>query len=137
MRYSNYREYSETDKFIDDLFKEDAEISWSCDGPQDSMEPSMNITVVKQEGEAEKTYLKSLISEISEKLSEILEACETLPSERDRNTYFTKEELISRMISLSNQLDGILMDVESVSAANTMNGMSIVSGTVPTINSMF
>lgn len=134
MSYSSYREYSETDKFLDELFREDAEIAWSCEGPHDSMQPSMNITVVKPEGEAEKTYLQSLISEISEKLSKLLEICENLPTDRDRGVYFTKEELISRMISISNQIDSIIIDAES---ASSENAGSIITGCVPMANSMF
>lgn len=140
MRYTDYDEYSETDKFLDKLFREDAEFGWSCEKPQDGMEPSMNITVVKQDGEAEITYIKSIISEFNEKFSEILDKCESLPDERMSHTYsFTKNELISRLISMSNQLDDILVDMDQYSAVPTSGNVTtaIIGGGMPIGEPMF
>ena len=140
MRYTDYDDYSETDKFLDKLFKEDAEFGWSCERPHDDMEPSMNITVVKQDGEAEITYIKSIISEFNEKFSEILDKCESLPDERKAHTYsFTKNELISRLISMSNQLDDIIVDIDQY-AGTSMSGnitTAIIGSGIPTTQPMF
>lgn len=129
MRYS---EYSDTDKFLDELFAEDAEIGWQCEGPPPEGHNIANITVVKQEGEAEVTYIKSLVSELSEKLMEIVDKVDSLPDERDRGYTFTKEECISRLISVSNSIDSI---VEEINAANPSvsgnSSIAIIGGGIP------
>ena len=135
MRYS---EYTDTDKFLDELFAEDAEIGWSCEKPCDTHN-AMNITVVKPEGEAELTYIKSLIEEIAEKLMEITDKASTLPDEKKREAYsITKEDLVSRLISVSNSVDGILLDIEESSTAGNLNAsMTIIGGAVPMGQPMF
>lgn len=135
MRYS---EYTETDKFLDELFSEDAEIGWSCEKPCDGHN-AMNVTVVKQEGEAELTYIKSLVQELTEKLMEIADNAASLPDEKERECYnITKEDLISRLISVNNNLDGIILDIESADTANSMNNtMTVVGGGIPMGQPMF
>lgn len=129
MCYKNYEDYNEMDKFLDNLFREDASFEWSCEHPHDEMSPSMNITVVKKEGEAEVTYIKSIISEFSEKFNEILDKCESLPDERQAHTFsFTKSELISRLISMSNQLDDIISDIDTHSTGSTTTTTIIGGG---------
>lgn len=138
MSYTDYDDYNETDKFLDELFSEDAEFGWSCESPENDMEPSLNITVVKGEGEAEKTYIKSIISDFSEKLSEILEKCDSLPDERKAHTFsFTKNELISRLISMNNQLDDIIADMETYSGNGMSSTTTIIGGTLPMGQPMF
>ena len=46
MRYS---EYSETDRFLDELFAEDAELGWSCDGPQNQQQDGMTIVISQED----------------------------------------------------------------------------------------
>jgi hypothetical protein len=135
MRYSDY---NETDKFLDELFAEDAEIGWSCEKPCDGHN-AMNITVVKQEGEAELTYIKSLISELSEKLMEISDKAASLPDEKKREAYsITKEDVVSRLISVNNSIDAILLDIEESSVAGNMNAsMTIIGGGFPMGSPMF
>lgn len=135
MRYS---EYTETDKFLDELFSEDAEIGWSCEKPCDDHK-LVQVKVVKQEGEAELSYIKSLVEELSEKLMEIADNAASLPDEKERECYnITKEDLISRLISVNNNLDGIILDIESADTANSMNNsMTIIGGGVPMGQPMF
>ncbi len=139
MRYNDYKAYTETDAFLDELFSEDAEFGWACEKPHSCMEPSMNITIVKQEGEAEKTYIKSLISDFNEKLSQILDGCDSLADEREsRNYTFTKGELITRLISMGNQLDDIIKEIEEHTTAGVMNkSITIIGGGVPMGEPMF
>ena len=54
MRYS---EYTDTDNFLEKRFAEDAEFDWQCETPSHDCHNIANITVVKQEGEAEVTYI--------------------------------------------------------------------------------
>lgn len=133
MRYkAEYDEYSETNKFLDELFQEDCELEWGAQGPDYNTNNALNITVVKDENEAEKTYLQALASEIAEKLSEIIEKFDTLPDEKDKEVYFNKNELISRIISVNNSIDAILCDLESSATANKMNGtLTVIGGGFP------
>lgn len=135
MRYS---EYTETDKFLDELFSEDAEIGWSCEKPCDGHN-AMNVTVVKQEGEAELTYIKSLVQELAEKLMEISDVATSLPDEKQRECYnITKEDLISRLIGINNSLDGIMSDIESAAVSDNMNkSIAIIGGGIPMGQPMF
>ena len=135
MRYS---EYTETDKFLDELFAEDAEIGWSCEKPCDGHN-AMNITVVKPEGEAELTYIKSLIEEIAEKLMEVADKASSLPDDKKRECYcITKEDLISRLISVNNSIDGINLDIDEASTASNMNAsVAIIGGGFPMGQPMF
>lgn len=128
MRYS---EYTETDKFLDELFAEDAEFGWACEKPCDGHSIA-NITVTKPEGAAEVTYIKSLVSELSEKLMEIVDKVDSLPDERDRGYTFTKEECISRLISVSNSIDSILEEIDASGPTITGNSsMTIIGGGIP------
>lgn len=128
MRYS---EYTDTDKFLDELFAENAEFGWQCEKPCDGHNIA-NITVVKQEGEAEVTYIKSLVSELSEKLMEIVDSVDGLPDERDRGYTLTKEECISRLISVSNSIDGILEEIKAANPSISGNSsVAIIGGGVP------
>ena len=59
---------TDVDKFLDDLFAENAEIGWQCDEPTHQNQSGVSITVVKDaESSAEETYMRSLIEEIVEK----------------------------------------------------------------------
>ena len=134
MRYkAEYDEYSETNKFLDDLFEEDCEFGWSCEQPQPPT--ARNITVVSQEGQAEETYLKSLIEEIGEKLAEIVDKASSLPDDRGRGVFLTKEDLISRIISINNTVDTLLNDMEEIS--NSTATTTIIGGTLPFTTPMF
>ena len=136
MRYKpEYDEYSETNKFLDELFQEDCEIGWTSDAPQTSTNNALDITVVKQDGQAEEEYLQELASEMAQKISEILDKATALPTERDRGIHLTKEELVSRMISISNSLDMIKCDIEDATSCAQNSGV-IVSGGCP-FNGMF
>lgn len=127
----SYLEYTDTDKFLDELFAEDAEFGWQCEKPCDGHNIA-NITVIKQEGEAEITYIKSLVSELSEKLTEIVDSVDGLPDERDRGYSFTKEECISRLISISNLIDGILEEVKAANISIPDNSSAtIIGGGIP------
>lgn len=127
-----FDEYSETNKFLDELFEEDRTFGWECEAPQTTTNNALNITVVKKEGEAEKTYLMSLAEEIAEKLSEVIEKFDEIPDEKDRSNFFNKSELISRVISLSNSIDGIIQDIESSSTASDLNKtIAVIGGAAP------
>lgn len=117
MRYkAEFDENSETNKFLDDLFREDCEIGWNCKTPQ--MNDMFNIDIVKSSDDAEDNYLYSLAGELVEKISEITTNAEQLPDERDKGILLTKEELISRMISISNQLDSIAKEIKEIVQPN-------------------
>lgn len=133
MRYMpEFDEYSETNKFLDEIFEEDCTFGWECQAPQTATDNALNITVVKKEGEAEKTYLMSLAEEIAEKLSEIVDKFDEIPTEKDRSNFFNKSELISRVISVSNSIDGIIQDIESCSTASGLNKtIAIIGGGAP------
>lgn len=136
MRYkAEYDEFSETNKFLDELFQEECEIGWETQHPQTDTNNALNITVVKQEGEAEMTYLAQLASEMGQKISEILDKADALPTERDRGVFLTKEELVSRLIGISNSLDMLICDIEETSG-QSQGGAVIVGGTCP-FNGMF
>lgn len=136
MRYkAEYDEYSETNKFLDDLFEEDCEFGWSCEQPQTAS--PHNITVVQAEGSAEETYLKTLAEEMGEKIMEVLDKASGLPTERDRGQFLTKEELVSRLISISNSLDMLLCDIEDASGAGMAGTTTIIGGTLPLSPKMF
>lgn len=135
MRYKpEYDDFSETNKFLDEIFREECEIGWSSDCPQNDSHNALNVTVVKPEGAAEKTYIASLVSEISEKLAEILDIVDDLPNEKDRSVLLTKEDLISRLISVSNTLDFLKQDAEE--ASNKGVTTAIIGGGCP-FSSMF
>jgi hypothetical protein len=132
MRYMpEFDEYSETNKFLDELFEEDCTFGWECEAPQASTNNALNITVVKKEGEAEKTYLASLAEEIGEKLCEIIDKFDNVSDEKT-SCYGGKSEIISRVISISNSLDGILSDIESSSTASNLNNtIAVIGGAAP------
>lgn len=132
MRYMpEFDENSETNKFLDELFEEDCTFGWECEAPQTSTNNALNITVVKKEGEAEKTYLASLAEEIGEKLCEIIDKFDNVSDEKT-SCYGGKSEIISRVISLSNSLDGILEDIESSSTASSLNkAITVIGGAGP------
>ena len=133
MRYMpEFDENSETNKFLDELFEEDCTFGWECEAPQTSTNNALNITVVKKEGEAERSYLMSLAEEIAEKLSEVIDKFDEIPDEKDRSNFFNKSELISRVISLSNSIDGIIQDIESSSTASNLNNtIAVIGGAAP------
>lgn len=136
MRYkAEFDDYSETNKFLDELFEEDCEFGWSCEQPQPKS--PHNITVVQPEGSAEETYLKTLAEEMGEKIMEILDKASTLPTERDRGQFLTKEELVARLISISNSLDMLLCDMEDASGAGFAGTTTIIGGTLPLAPKMF
>lgn len=107
-----YDEYSETNKFLDMLFKEDQAFEWSCTTPQEQTAASSQIIVSQQQLSPEDEYLASLVEEIKQKLDSLLGAAKNL----DQNNVstggciFDKEEVISRLISLHNTLDTIIKD---------------------------
>lgn len=138
MRYiPEFDDYSETNKFLDDLFKEDCAFDWQCTTPNNTCNAPSNITDTNPEGVAEETYLKSLAADISEKIAAIIEKMPSLPDAQSRDSFFTKAELISRMISISNSLDSIISEFSSVETANNLN-TTIVSGDISLgIPSMF
>lgn len=126
-----FDENSETNKFLDELFEEDCTFGWECEAPQTSTNNALNITVVKKEGEAEKTYLMSLAEEIGEKLCEIIDKFDTV-SDEGTSCYGGKSDIISRVISVSNSLDGILKDIESSSTASNLNNtIAVIGGAAP------
>lgn len=136
MRYKpEYDEYSETNKFLDELFQEECEIGWQSNAPQTDTHNALNITVVKQDGQAEEQYLQELASEMGQKISEILDKAAALPTERDRGMHLTKEELVSRMIAISNSLDMLKCDIEDATQC-TQNGGVVIGGMCP-FNGMF
>lgn len=129
--------FSDTNKFLDELFREDCAFDWQCNTPEENKtcnNPN-NIVDANREGMAEEAYLKSLISDISEKLSNILAMVGKLPDSQTKGTFFTKGDLISRIIGVSNTLDGITNDFASVEAANGLN-TAIISGDI-TFPAMF
>ena len=132
MRYMpEFDENSETNKFLDELFEEDCTFGWECEAPQTSTNNALNITVVKKEGEAEKTYLMSLAEEIGEKLCEIIDKFDTV-SEEKASCYGGKSEIISRVINISNSIDSILKDIESSSTASNLNNtIAVIGGATP------
>lgn len=132
MRYMpEFDENSETNKFLDELFEEDCTFGWECEAPQTSTNNALNITVVKKEGEAEKTYLMSLAEEIGEKLCEIIDKFDTV-SEEKTSSYGGKSEIISRVINISNSIDSILNDIESSSTASNLNNtIAVIGGAAP------
>lgn len=138
MRYSDY---TETDKFLDDLFAEDAELGWSCEDPTHENKSGVTVTVVKgvEESGPEQEYAASLVEEISEKLHDVVDAIPTLEEDRDRGYFTTKESIIQRLIDTLNSVNGMLKDVESSRTANTLNGTlpgpmnAVIGGGFPTM----
>jgi hypothetical protein len=120
MRYSDY---TETDKFLDDLFAEDAELGWSCEDPTHENKSGVTVTVVKgvEEGGPEQEYAASLVEEISEKLREVVDVIPTLEGDCDRGYFTTKESIIQRLIDTLNTVNGMLKDVESSRTAGALN----------------
>lgn len=131
MRYiPEFDDYSDTNKFLDDLFKEDCAFNWQCEKPSNTTCNSpLNITDTNPEGAAEETYLKALANDISEKIGTIINKSGLLPDSQSRDNFFTKSELISRMINISNTLDGILNEFGSIETANNLN-TAIVGGDI-------
>lgn len=125
MRYS---EYSETDRFLDELFAEDAELGWSCDSPQHQQQDGMTI-VISQEDDSngpEVQYVRSLTEEIKEKLDEIANNIGTLSDDADTGSFFTKEHAVQRMIDISNSVSSLLKEFDSNKTAVSLN-----TGTLP------
>lgn len=136
MRYkAEYDEYSETNKFLDELFKEDCEFGWSCDRSECDSDTAQNIVSIQPEGSAEETYIKTLASEMGEKITEILHKAKNLPEERDRGVFLTKEELVSRLISISNSLDTLLNEMEDCCATGVTT--TVIGGALPMGPKMF
>lgn len=131
MRYiPEFDDYSDTNKFLDELFKEDCAFDWQCEKqPTMTCNSPMNITDTNPEGKAEETYLKSLAADISEKIGIIVDKVGSLPDSQSRDNFFTKAELISRMISISNNLDSIISEFGSIETANNLN-TTIISGDI-------
>lgn len=138
MRYSDY---TETDKFLDDLFAEDAELGWSCEDPTHENKSGVTVTVVKgvEEGGPEQEYAASLVEEISEKLHEVVDAIPTLEEDRDRGYFTTKESIIQRLIDTLNTVNSMVKDVESSRTADTLNSTlpgpinAVIGGGFPTM----
>lgn len=130
-----YNEFSETDKFLDDLFRENCEFDWVVAAPQTSVDTAQNIISVNPEGQAEENYLKELVADIGEKLTEIINYAKTLPDKKGRNSFFTKEELISRVISINTMVDEIIINIED--EAQAMGKPTIVGGEMPVTATMF
>lgn len=138
MRYSDY---TETDKFLDDLFAEDAELGWSYEDPTHENKSGVTVTVVKgaEEGGPEQEYAASLVEEISEKLQEVVDAIPTLEGDCDRGYFTTKESIIQRLIDTLNNVNGMLKDVESSRTADTLNSTlpepmnAVIGGGFPTM----
>lgn len=130
MRYSDY---TETDKFLDDLFAEDAELGWSCEDPTHENKSGVTVTVVKgvEEGGPEQEYAASLVEEINEKLHEVVDAIPTLEEDRDRGYFTTKESIIQRLIDTLNTVNSMLKDVESSRTAGALN--STLPGPMDTV----
>lgn len=120
MRYSDY---TETDKFLDDLFAEDAELGWACEDPTHENRSGVTVTVVKgmDESGPEEEYASSLVEEISEKLREVVAAIPTLEGDCDRGYFTTKESIIQRLIDTLNSVNGMIKDVESSRTAGALN----------------
>jgi hypothetical protein len=134
MKYiAEFDEYSDTNKFLDELFNEDCAFNWQCATPKDAQNTTcgspINITDTNQDGYAEETYLKSLIADISEKLMTISGKVNMLPDTQSRDSFFTKGELISRIIGVSNTLDSILTEFGSIETAGSLN-TTIISGDI-------
>lgn len=140
MRYSDY---TETDKFLDDLFAEDAELGWSCEDPTHENKSGVSVTVVKavNDNGPEQEYAASLVEEISEKLQEVVAAIPTLEGDCDRGYFTTKESIIQRLIDTLNSVNGMIKDVESSRTAGALNATlpgpgpvdAVISGGFPTI----
>lgn len=124
MRYS---EYSETDRFLDELFAEDAELGWSCDGPQQQQD-GMTIVISQEDNSngPEVQYVRSLAEEIKEKLDEIANNIGTLTDSEDTGSFFTKEHAVQRMIDISNSVNSLLKEFDSNKTAASLN-----TGTLP------
>ena len=137
MRYKpEYDEYSETNKFLDELFREDCEFGWGTETPSEN--GTLSITVLgnddEEDSSAEKEYLRSLGNDIVEKITSIIDDVDKLPDEKDRGVYMNKEDLISRLISISNSLDGIKSEMDESSGSTIKT--TIIGGGCP-ISSMF
>lgn len=140
MRYSDY---TETDKFLDDLFAEDAELGWSCEDPTHEHQSGVTVTVVKgvNDGGPEQEYATALVEEINEKLHEVVEAIPTLEGDSDRGYFTTKESIIQRLIDMLNSVNGMIKDVESSRTAGALNATlpgpgpvnAVIGGGFPTI----
>lgn len=137
MRYS---EYSETDRFLDELFAEDAEFGWACDKPQH--EDGMTIVVSQEDNsdEPEVQYVKSLVEEIKEKLDEVANSIGTLSDDADTGSFFTKEHAVQRVIDISNSVNSLLKEFDSNKTAANLNGgtmpgamPAVIGGGFPTI----
>ena len=136
MRYkAEYDEYSETNKFLDELFQEDCELDWACNQSQNCTDTAQNIVTVYSKNSAEESYVNSLAQEMGEKITKIIDKASNLPEERDRNIYLTKEDLISRLINISNSLDSLLNEIEEVTDNNFTT--TIINGTLPIGPKMF
>jgi hypothetical protein len=74
-----------------------------------------------------------------EKLMEISDKAASLPDEKKREAYsITKEDVVSRLISVNNSIDAILLDIEESSVAGNMNAsMTIIGGGFPMGSPMF
>lgn len=133
-----YSDYSETDKFLDELFAEDAELGWACPRPNHENKSGVTMTIVKgvNNNSPEEQYATALSEEISEKLQEIINFIPSLDDE-SQDTFITKQSVIQRLIDVLNNLNSISKDFESIQTANNLNNMAsapmdtIVNGAVP------
>jgi hypothetical protein len=138
MRYSDY---TETDKFLDELFAEDAELGWSCEDPTHEHKSGVTVTVVKgmNDNSPEEQYAVSLAEEINEKLQEIVDFIPSLSDESSRDSFLTKQNVIQRLIDTLNSVNSIIKEFESSRTANKLNGSlpgpmnAVIGGGFPTI----
>lgn len=122
----NYSEYSEIDKFIDTLFEEGAELDWICPKSKEN-NSGISVEIInadEADGSAEEEYISKLIEEISDKMAKIREQIGSMPDEADRGEYMTKQRVVSRLIEVSNSIDGILLDMEPRLTANNLNAIT-------------
>lgn len=133
----HHKEYNEIDKFIDSLFNEGDEIEWSCEKPAETTN-GITVTVIDanhDEPSAEEEYVATLIEEITAKMKEIGEKMGGMPDDADRGEYMTKQRVVSRLIEVSNSIEGILLDMEPRLTANNLNSpcgaKAIIGGGYP------
>ena len=121
--FMRYSDYTETDKFLDDLFAEDAELGWSCEDPTHENQSGVTVTVVNgvNDNGPEEQYATSLVEEISEKLQEVVAAIPNLNDDRDCGYFTTKESIIQRLIDTLNSVNCMLKDLESSRTAGVLN----------------
>lgn len=138
MHYSDYSDYSDTDRFLDELFAEDAELGWSCNGPQN--QGGVSIVIAQDEDNSpESQYIKSLVAEIKENLDEIANNIGSIGDNEDTGCYFTKENVVQRVIEVSNSVNSILKEFEqhnttiTVGNASGPGPMAVIGGGFPSM----